>query len=113
MPCSLLQSCPGAGGEASDTGPPPASSPAHPLVTALPHKTTNARAGPEPGDLDGGAQDGVGLSHTLRSRGFGRPHFEATYLAQRGHSLGDSDLLLLLQVSPRQPLPLQDLVKSL
>lgn len=93
--------------------PPPASSPAHPLVTALPHKTTNARAGPEPGDLDGGGQDGVGLSHTLRSRGFGRPHLEATYLAQRGHSLGDSDLLLLLQVSPRQPLPLQDLVKSL
>lgn len=55
----------------------------------------------------------MGLSHTLRSRGFGRPHLEATYLAQRGHSLGDSDLLLLLQVSPRQPLPLQDLVKSL
>lgn len=38
---------------------------------------------------------------------------ETTHLAECDHGLSGSDVLLLLQVTPRQPLPLQDPVEGL
>lgn len=40
-------------------------------------------------------------------------HLETTHLAERSHGLGASYVRLLLQVTLGQPVPLQDLVKSL
>ena len=51
--------------------------------------------------------------HTRMLRFFGQFHLEATYLAERGHGLGGPDVLLFLQVTPRQPLHLQDVMKCL
>lgn len=42
-----------------------------------------------------------------------RSHCEATYLAEHSHGLSSSDVLLFLQGTLGQPLPLQNRVKSL
>lgn len=51
--------------------------------------------------------------HTQILRVLCGSHHEATYLAEHSHGLGVSEVLLLLQVTPGQPLPLQHCMKTL